>query len=276
VQAANALLKAIEEPRPGVFFVLLAEDTRTILGTLLSRAVPLELSALSTADVRTIVERHFARTPALAPPTRADLELAVELAHGVPGVAIELCAADSLAPTRALFDAAIAAVERGAPGIFAGNDVALWKTWSAAVAAVVDPETLPPEEPGPPAIEVVKGKAPKGVGATRADAKKRAAKKAPRDGDAERPSKAETPYQRRAAAARLADLWLLDLRERLRGGSGLSRRRTAPSPASLSRELAILRRFRDGLSANPNVRLWFEAALLALVAPHEGEPASLP
>jgi DNA polymerase-3 subunit delta' len=266
MQAANALLKAIEEPRPNVHFVLLAEDTRTVLGTLLSRSVPLELSPLAPADVRTIVEGHLARSSSSTLES-ADLDLAVELAHGVPGVAIELCSDASLAPTRALFAAAIAAIERGPRGVFGGNDTELWQTWASAVTAVVDPETAPVEDTSPPAVEVLKGKAPKGVQATRADGKKRTTKKPTKEGEGERPSKGETPYQRRVAAARLADLWLVDLRERLRGGVGLSRRRVTPSPSSLSNELTVVRRFRDGLDANPNVRLWLEAALLALVAP---------
>ena len=51
-EAANALLKLLEEPPPGCWFVLTATEARRLLPTIRSRVVPLRLARLTDADVR--------------------------------------------------------------------------------------------------------------------------------------------------------------------------------------------------------------------------------
>ena len=50
-EAANALLKLLEEPPPGSVFVLTTVEPRRLLPTMLSRAVPLRLGRLTDAEV---------------------------------------------------------------------------------------------------------------------------------------------------------------------------------------------------------------------------------
>jgi DNA polymerase-3 subunit delta' len=56
-EAANALLKLLEEPPADTRFVLTAADPRRLLPTIRSRAVPLRLGRLSRADVATVLGR---------------------------------------------------------------------------------------------------------------------------------------------------------------------------------------------------------------------------
>ncbi|HEY8379651.1 MAG TPA: hypothetical protein VIK91_24330, partial [Nannocystis sp.] len=62
--AGNALLKTIEEPRPGVHFALLTTNLQGVLPTILSRALPIRLGRLDDAIVRAIVDE---RAPAASP-----------------------------------------------------------------------------------------------------------------------------------------------------------------------------------------------------------------
>lgn len=84
-EAANSLLKTLEEPRPGVHFVLLAERPERLLITIRSRCQKVRFSRLSTEALDTILEREGkgpdVRTAAIAlADGRADraLELAEE------------------------------------------------------------------------------------------------------------------------------------------------------------------------------------------------------
>jgi DNA polymerase-3 subunit delta' len=82
-EAANALLKTLEEPRPNVHFVLLSERPERLLPTIRSRCQRLRFARLSSAVLDRILERHGApealRRPALA------------LAAGRADRALELC-----------------------------------------------------------------------------------------------------------------------------------------------------------------------------------------
>ncbi|MCA9638031.1 MAG: hypothetical protein KC420_18510, partial [Myxococcales bacterium] len=53
--SGNALLKAIEEPRPGIHFLLLTTNMQGVLPTILSRTLPIRLGRLADADVAAIV-----------------------------------------------------------------------------------------------------------------------------------------------------------------------------------------------------------------------------
>jgi DNA polymerase III subunit delta' len=64
-EAANALLKLLEEPPVGSLFVLTTVEPRRLLPTIRSRAVPVRLQRLSDAEVRGFLERQV--EPALSP-----------------------------------------------------------------------------------------------------------------------------------------------------------------------------------------------------------------
>jgi DNA polymerase-3 subunit delta' len=57
-EAANAMLKLLEEPPPRSLFVLTTVDPRQLLPTVRSRTAPVRLNRLSDADVRAFLERE--------------------------------------------------------------------------------------------------------------------------------------------------------------------------------------------------------------------------
>ena len=75
-----------------------------------------------------------------------------------------------------------------------------------------------------------------------------------------------TPAKQRAAARRLAELWLLHLRERLRGAPGLAGLPSLGDLATgrLARHIERVQSFQERLVRNPNVRLALEETLLEL------------
>jgi DNA polymerase III subunit delta' len=82
-EAANALLKLLEEPPSEMLFVLTTVDPRRLLPTIRSRAVPLRLEPLTDAEVREFLVQHL--RPALA---QAALDDRVALAAGSIGAAL--------------------------------------------------------------------------------------------------------------------------------------------------------------------------------------------
>ena len=79
-QAANSLLKTLEEPPPHLILIMTASNPYDLLPTIRSRAVPLRLSRLSDADMRAFTT---ARGLDHADKRRT-------LAEGSPGVAVSL------------------------------------------------------------------------------------------------------------------------------------------------------------------------------------------
>jgi DNA polymerase III subunit delta' len=79
-QAANSLLKTLEEPPPHLILIMTARNPYDLLPTIRSRAVPFGLSRLTEAEMHA-----FAATRQLDHPERR-----VELAEGSPGVAASL------------------------------------------------------------------------------------------------------------------------------------------------------------------------------------------
>jgi DNA polymerase-3 subunit delta' len=73
-EAANALLKLLEEPPVGSLFLLTTVDPRRLLPTIRSRAVPVRLQRLSDAEVRSFLTAQV--EPALSP-TALDDRVAV-------------------------------------------------------------------------------------------------------------------------------------------------------------------------------------------------------
>lgn len=82
-EAANALLKLLEEPPAGSVFVLTTVEARRLLPTMRSRAAPLRLGRLKDSDVSGFLKAHL--KPA---PSARDLEQRVALAEGSIGVAL--------------------------------------------------------------------------------------------------------------------------------------------------------------------------------------------
>ena len=82
-EAANALLKLLEEPPPGSLFLLTTVDARRLLPTIRSRAVPVRLRRLTDDEVRGFLKRQREiELPAEA------LETRVALAEGSIGAAL--------------------------------------------------------------------------------------------------------------------------------------------------------------------------------------------
>lgn len=84
--AANALLKSLEEPPEGTFFLLVAHRPARLLPTIRSRCRMLRFPDLDSESVDAIVQRH---APGLDEAARRSAVLA---ARGSPGVALEFAA----------------------------------------------------------------------------------------------------------------------------------------------------------------------------------------
>jgi DNA polymerase-3 subunit delta' len=251
--AAAALLKSIEEPNPGVYWVLLATNVRDILDTILSRCMLIPVERLSTDDTRKVVRSVDGGSE------NERRELAISLADGSPGVALELLHDTSLEPTRSLLIETLHALERGPAAVFGGDRSPLWSAWKTAVLATPEPGESEPEGDAEPEVIVVE---------TGKKASKKAAKKTAKKAAKKSDAKPDSPARQRALAGRLAELWLLHLRERLLGREGL---RDMPKPSSeadasdgVARQMQAIQQFQTNLSRNPNVRLSFEQLLLGL------------
>ena len=83
-EAANSLLKVLEEPPEHTSLILLTENPQELLPTIRSRAVVHRLGALPAADLEALLA---ARRPELKPPDRA---LAARLAEGAVGRALTI------------------------------------------------------------------------------------------------------------------------------------------------------------------------------------------
>ena len=88
-EAANALLKTLEEPHEGIIFVLVATSVARMLATIASRCQRVVFGALAPATVRAILVDDHGIDPATA-------GLAARLAHGMVGEAIELASSELL------------------------------------------------------------------------------------------------------------------------------------------------------------------------------------
>lgn len=79
-QAADSLLKTLEEPPPHLILILTAENAYDLLPTIRSRSIQFHLSPLSDADLRRFVEARRLPVP----------ERRIALAAGSPGLAASL------------------------------------------------------------------------------------------------------------------------------------------------------------------------------------------
>lgn len=245
-QAANALLKTFEEPRPGVHYVLIAENLGDVIDTVISRCTIVQLGQHDDSTTREIVQQTL---QARGVEVDADqLESAIALSDGRPGRALELAADPSLEPLSALLESAREAAKRGPAAIFAGDAGPLWSAWKSALRLVPDPDlgTGPAAEDTDPGIVVVKGKK------SLAKREKKAKAKAP-------PAWG-TPLQQRQSLRHLTELWLLHLRRDLRALKG------GATAAPLVHRIQLLQSLQSRLDHNPNVRLAFEQVLLQMHA----------
>lgn len=117
-EAANALLKLVEEPPHGALFIFLAEDVRSVMPTIVSRSARLQVAPLP--------DRAVERVLALAGEA-ADAEL-IAFAAGRAGVlndreAVRTALADAAAFTGALGTGLLSALE-AAEGLEKG-----WAAW---------------------------------------------------------------------------------------------------------------------------------------------------
>ncbi len=79
-QAANSLLKTLEEPPPHLILIMTAENAYDLLPTIRSRAVPFQFTPLARAEME-----QFVKARGLDQPERR-----VALAAGSPGVAVSI------------------------------------------------------------------------------------------------------------------------------------------------------------------------------------------
>jgi DNA polymerase III subunit delta' len=103
-EAANALLKLLEEPPAGSLFILTTVEPRRLLPTMRSRAVTLRLGRLSDAEVKGFLETSFRPKP-----SPAELDQRVGLAEGSIGKALGTAAVTEKAheAARQLLEAAL-------------------------------------------------------------------------------------------------------------------------------------------------------------------------
>lgn len=80
--AVNALLKALEEPPAGTYFLLIAHQPGRLLPTIRSRCRILRFAPLSPSDLDAVIRRDV---PHASAPSRA---AAIEAARGSPGIAL--------------------------------------------------------------------------------------------------------------------------------------------------------------------------------------------
>ena len=98
-QAANALLKTLEEPGDRTYFVLLTSRPSRLLDTVLSRTLAVRFGPLPDELVARIVTEH-AGDPSVVP-----------LAQGSASLALELSAEDAMRARREFVDSAIEALD---------------------------------------------------------------------------------------------------------------------------------------------------------------------
>jgi DNA polymerase-3 subunit delta' len=108
-EAANAMLKLLEEPPQRSLFILTTVDPRALLPTIRSRTAPVRLNRLLDTEVRGFLERH---QPKLA---AANLDAKTSAAAGSIGVALTIDDEESNLAYRAAADLLEAVLAGGAP-----------------------------------------------------------------------------------------------------------------------------------------------------------------
>lgn len=80
IQAANALLKTLEEPRKNTLIILLAHNIKNLPATIVSRCQSVHIAPAYTSETITWLEAHISKTQ------NADFDVAqlLDITHGVP------------------------------------------------------------------------------------------------------------------------------------------------------------------------------------------------
>lgn len=94
IEAENAFLKLLEEPRDGLVFMLTAPQRQTLLPTILSRTQSVSLAPLPDEAIRRLVMN---KRPGIA---QTDALQIIFLAQGRPGIALNLLEGDALPAQR--------------------------------------------------------------------------------------------------------------------------------------------------------------------------------
>jgi len=93
-EAANCLLKTLEEPADKVIFILLTANERLLPATVISRCQRLELPPIATTEIETALNNRWSIEPSKA-------RLLARLSHGCPGWAFSTAIDDGLLQQRA-------------------------------------------------------------------------------------------------------------------------------------------------------------------------------
>jgi len=93
-EAANCLLKTLEEPVGGVVFILLTKNERLLPATVVSRCQRLELLPMSTGEIEAVIKSRLDIAPERA-------QLLSRLCHGGIGWALSAATEDSVLELRA-------------------------------------------------------------------------------------------------------------------------------------------------------------------------------
>ncbi len=109
-EASSSLLKILEEPPEGLFFILLAEQPRQLFETILSRCQRYHLQPLSRDEIRYLLGENKNLSAEKA-------SLLARLSRGLPGRAFELLEDEE-------FDQRFEEAENLAAGLLAGDDSA--------------------------------------------------------------------------------------------------------------------------------------------------------
>ncbi len=113
-QAANKLLKTLEEPPRDTHFVLVTSRPSTLLPTIRSRCQTVRFGLLDAADVAAVL-RDVAAEAGVDP---AHVDELVSLGDGSVGRALEFKDREALASRRAVVDEILTALRAGAPGTY--------------------------------------------------------------------------------------------------------------------------------------------------------------
>jgi len=93
-EAANCLLKTLEEPADKVIFILLTANERLLPATVISRCQRLELPPIAITEIETALNNRWSIEPSKA-------RLLARLSHGCPGWAFSTAIDDGLLQQRA-------------------------------------------------------------------------------------------------------------------------------------------------------------------------------
>lgn len=131
-EAANALLKLLEEPPGAARFILTSSEPGLLLPTIRSRTVPLHIPPLSDADVRRFLDDHV-------PSASGSAQWATQLAQGSPGRALAfLPDGDDLGPLETLRRQAYSIVEAATTREYAAAHVIAGKFPPAGARKLID------------------------------------------------------------------------------------------------------------------------------------------